>query len=255
MGPASQGIRDFVVINDITHCSQNETTVTSYKKYYTEYYESNTFENEVKISSTGEASYGGVGVNWKAKFNKQGSEDEENMKTLFQESSAEIVIGYKKCYKKTLEWGTLRPLFSSNFLKSLRHLDDLLSNNDYAAANLRMKTFINDFGTHYFSKADMGYALRYERRFESKSVDTEEESKREQCSKSEVKLCVGASVDSGAFSASGENCGEYNESGCREVREKSEESKKGTRDASSYVGIGISTHVAFNDDQNDALFH
>ena len=192
------GIYEYVTPKWGAVLSDTKTSVTSYQSYYNEYYSSNNFEYAAEVSTEGEASYGGVGVNWRAKFNKHGSTEEENMKKLFQESSAEIVIGYKKVYKVELELlGYLRPLFSSEFLVALKGIDDELSDNDIAAAEIKMKEFIRNFGTHYYKSAEMGYALRYEQRFASKSRDSSEEAQRRKCSGFGVEACAGATLDAG----------------------------------------------------------
>ena len=192
------GIYEYVTPKWGAVLSDTKTSVTSYQSYYNEYYSSNNFEYAAEVSTEGEASYGGVGVNWRAKFNKHGSTEEENMKKLFQESSAEIVIGYKKVYKvELILLGYLRPLFSSEFLVALKGIDDELSDNDIAAAEIKMKEFIRNFGTHYYKSAEMGYALRYEQRFASKSRDSSEETQRKDCSGFGVDACVGATLDAG----------------------------------------------------------
>ena len=121
------------------------------------------------------------------------------MKKLFVETEAEITVAYKKCFKKRLSYSSLRPLFSSHFIKSLNQLDTLLSKNDMAAAGNRMVKFIKDFGTHYMIESDLGFAIRYEERFASRSVDKEEEKEREKCSGFGVEACVGAKASAGMF--------------------------------------------------------
>ena len=192
------GIYEYVNHDWSSISTATQTSVTSYQSFYNEYYSSNNFEYAAEVSTEGEASYGGVGVNWRAKFNKHGSTEEQNMKKLFQDGKAEIVIGYKKCSKVEMHLlGYLRPLFSSEFLVALKGIDDHLSNNDIAAAESKMEEFIDNFGTHYYKSAEMGYALRYEQRFASKSRDSSEETQRKDCSGFGVDACVGATLDAG----------------------------------------------------------
>ena len=200
----TQGFRKFVEHFPAPVCSNvvESTSVTSYEQYYKESNEWN--KNEVGISTTGEASYGSVSASWSASYNHEGSNEQTKMKNFFQDSSAEIDVGKTQCIKKIVEVtsnkngiGGLRPLFSRNFIKALKAIDNSLSNNDMATAETQMKQLVGEFGTHYVARAEFGYAMRYEQRYTSRSKTVGESNEREKCTKDEVKACLGASGSAG----------------------------------------------------------
>ena len=88
----------------------------------------------------------------------------------------------------------LRPKFSDAFIAALENIQKAIDSGLQIEQDRSMKRFMETFGTHYSIKTQLGAMLIYEKRFTSRSRDSEQSTSRKQCSKWAASGCIGGGV-------------------------------------------------------------
>ena len=133
-----------------------------------------------------------------ASFSRATNSDERAAHKVLSAKKGEIVLAEATCITETISIAEeVRPMFSKAFINHLVKLDKVSSSGNEKEKENIVREFIHEFGTHFMQETKLGASLTYERRFETRSENKEQNSDRSQC----VKLEASASVQGGYSSA------------------------------------------------------
>ena len=111
------------------------------------------------------------------------SEETQELVKFFSETNGEIYVSEATCITYTMEIGSYTPLdFTDDFKSLLRGIHLAASSPSESAFQKRVfKSFVEDFGTFYLSKVDMGAKISIETRFSSRATSNAKVQKRMRC--------------------------------------------------------------------------
>ena len=196
-------------------------TITSMDEYDNSRTSSNDFS--VSASGSGSGKIYGVKTTASASYARATNKDQRSASKVLDTYNGEIVLAEATCITESVSIASaVRPVFTQDFIQHLKNMDTAAASNDLALKNKAMKDFINEFGTHFMRTTKLGAQLVYERRYETRSSNVDEQQERSGCVKNEAALSVTASwkvgwVGSNEASASTEM--KLNE--CKSTNEKS----------------------------------
>ena len=213
------GYYDFIseVTNDL-NCNSDFTmrTINSLEEYDSERTGSNSFAFSVSVSVS--SSFWGVDASASASYARATNSDERAAETVFEEYNGEIVLAEAICITESVSIAdTVRPVFTENFINHLIAMDEASVSDDTTLQRTAVKSFINEFGTHFMKKTKLGAQLTYERRFQTKSETVDEEIERSKCVHQEAS----ASVSASGWGTSVDVEGGFEEEVCGSLYEKS----------------------------------
>ena len=196
-------------------------TVTSLDAYDNERTSSLDFSTSASLSVSGK--FFGIKTSASASYARAVNRDERAAEKVFNEYNGEINIAEATCITESVSIAdAVRPVFTQNFINNLKIMDDAAATNNIASQNSAVKSFINEFGTHFMRTTKLGAQLVYERRYETKSTDIDEELERSGCVKNEAAASVTASWNQGWFGSRSVSAeAELAHEKCNTVNEKS----------------------------------
>ena len=94
------------------------------------------------------------------------NEDINRVKDFYVKEGGAIAITEAVCLTHRVDIGDLsKKIFVEPFIDSAKSLQDVIKDGDRSEQIREFKRFVNEFGTHYSSAAEMGTKLSIERRY------------------------------------------------------------------------------------------
>jgi hypothetical protein len=201
----SRYYRDFASIRNDLHCSANmQTTMVRTVQSFLEKSTSHVTQSSgLEVEASVEGGAEGKNENSEYGFSAGGSYQYESSRessneetlTLLRENRGELLVADIMCFTHDVSISYLsRSRFTPGFLNALHEINASLVESD--VQRLRVyERFIDEFGTHFVRKAQLGASLTFTKLFNEKSTSANVERARKECFSNSVGLCFEAEVE------------------------------------------------------------
>ncbi len=209
----SAGFWNFAHVRSYLNCEEElqMRTMRTYKDYLAQRSSASSFGFGTSFET--EVSAFGFSVGASASHSQSTSQEESNIKHVFEEEQGEIVMAKTTCLTHDLAYNTryYRPVFSRGFVNALYTLEKALGQPEPIKVEA-YKEFVLTYGTHYLSRTKFGASMTYQRVFHSRSSSEEESNSRSDDFRTAASACLSAGGSYAGVSASGKICANTNSS-------------------------------------------